>query len=338
MIIRILVTAILFAMSTVAASAEVKVSTKGGLKVESEDYSFKVGGRIHYDYNRSELNGITDEDDFDLRRGWLTVSGAIGDDWEFKTQFEVDGGGAQDLFIRYKGWGKAANLTVGKYKIPFGMEFLSSSNDITVLERSGITEGYALGRQEGVSLHGSFGSNQTYAVALFTDNEKDSEKGVAARTTWAPFKTDTASVHLGIAFKDIAEDNAVGFEVGGTSGPFHVQAEYFDGESNNTDLSGYYLQAGYIFTGETRPYKGGVYKRPKPSGKGGAWEGVVRYEDGDGNHGDIELGRTDAKAVTLGVNWYATNNVRLGVSYQDGEDNLTTDDGSEFRVRLQLTY
>lgn len=338
MIIRNLAATIVFAVFTVAANAEVKVSTKGGLTVESEDYSFKVGGRIHYDYNKSELNGITDEDDFDLRRGWLAVSGAVGDNWEFKSQFQVDGGGAQDLYIRYKGWGKAANLTIGKHKIPFGMEFLTSSNDITVLERSGVTEGYALGRQEGVSLHGSFGSNQTYAVGLFTDDEIDSEKGVAVRTTWAPFKTDSASVHLGVAYKDIAEDNAIGFEVGGTSSPFHVQAEYFDGESNNIDVSGYYVQAGYIFTGETRPYMGGIYQRPKPNSKGGAWEGVVRYEDGDGNHADIELGQTDANAITLGVNWYATNNVRLGVSYQDGESNLISDDGSEFRARIQLTY
>ena len=234
--------------------------------------------------------------------------------------------------------GKAANLTVGKYKTPFGMEFLASSNDITVLERSGITEGFTLGRQEGVSLHGSFGRNQTYAVALFTDNQKNSERGVAARTTWAPLKSDIASVHLGIAFRDIADDEAIGFEVAGSYGPFHLQAEYFDGEVNNTDLSGYYMQAGYIFTGETRPYKNGIYKRPKPTNRSGAWEAVFRYEDGDGNHGDIELGKTDAKAVTLGVNWYATNNVRLGISYQDGEDNQTTDDGTELRVRFQLSY
>ena len=106
----------------------------------------------------------------------------------------------------------------------------------------------------------------------------------------------------------------------------------------NDDLSGYYLQAGYFLTGESRPYSGGKFKRPKPEGKGGAWEIVARYEDGDGNHSDIELGADDATAYTLGVNWYAHKNVKFGVNYTDGESNTSDDDGSEFRVRFQLTF
>jgi phosphate-selective porin OprO/OprP len=114
-------------------------------------------------------------------------------------------------------------------------------------------------------------------------------------------------------------------------GPFHIQAEYVDAEFGGDDLSGYYVQAGYVLTGETRPYSGGKFKRVKPEAKTGAWEVVARYEDGDGDYSDIELGRTDATAYTLGLNWYAHENLRLGVNYSD-------DDGNEFRVRFQLTF
>lgn len=325
------------ALTAPAANAEVKVSTKGGLKVTSGDYEFKFGGRIMYDYNRAEENGVVDEDDFDLRRGRVFVSGIIAKDWAFKTQFNVDGDGVEDLYLRYTGWGKGANVTIGNQKMPFGLEEMQSSKDISVLERSAITERYSVGRAEGIQLHGK-GGNQTYGIGIFGDDTPDSEIGFAARYTIAPVKSDTSVVHFGIAYKDIADESAFGIEAAATSGPFHIQAEYVDGEeADNDDLSGFYVQAGYIFTGETRPYKDGVFKRVKPSGKGGAWEAVVRYEDGDGNHSDIELGRTDADAFTLGLNYYPHNNVRLGVNFTDGED-VDGNEGEEFRVRFQLTF
>ena len=321
-----------------AANAEVKVSTKGGLKVTSGDYKFQFGGRVMYDFNKSELNGETDENDFDLRRGRLYAKGNIAKDWAFKSQFNVDGGGFEDLYIRYTGFGKGANITIGNQKMPFGLEELTSSKDISILERSAITERYAVGRAEGIKLHGKAGDNASYAIGVFTDDEKDADVGFAARYTKA-FKGDNSLVHLGVAYKDINDDSALGVEGAFASGPFHVQAEYVDGEEgSNDDLSGYYLQAGYILTGESRPYKGGKFKRVKPEGKGGAWELVARYEDGDGNHSDIELGRDDASAFTLGLNWYAHKNVKLGVNYTDGESNTSSNDGSEFRVRFQLTF
>lgn len=321
--------------------AEVKVSTKGGLKVSSGDFKFSVGGRIQYDYNRAELNGVVDEKDFDLRRGRIAIKGNVAKNWKFKSQFNVNGKGAEDLYLTYTGWGKGANFTVGKFIQPFGLEQLTSSKDISVLERSAATEQYALGRQEGVKLHGSFG-NSTYAASIFTDDvDEDSsgeETGFAARYTIAPVKSDTGLLHLGVAYRDIEDSSALGLEAAAVAGPFHIQAEYMDGDKGGDDISGYYLQAGYIFTGESRPYKGGVFKRVKPKGNSGAWEIVARYEDGDGKYSDIELGSTDASSYTIGLNWYAHKNVRFGMNYTDGEDNITGDDGSELRVRFQLTF
>ncbi|MEO0368536.1 MAG: porin [Pseudomonadota bacterium] len=321
------------------AQAETKVSTKGGLKVTSGDYKFEFGGRIMYDYNKAEENGIVDEDDFDLRRGRIFAKGNIAKDWAFKTQFNVDGSGVEDLYLRYTGWGKSAQLTFGNQKMPFGLEELTSSKDISVLERSAITERYAVGRAEGVQLHGSLGKQSSYGIGLFADDTDDSDWGVAARYTYAPILTDTSVLHFGIAYKDIADDSALGLEAAASTGPFHIQAEYVDGEEgSDDDLSGYYIQAGYILTGESRPYKGGKFKRVAPGGEGGAWEVVARYEDGDGSHSDIELGTTDASAFTLGLNYYPHKNIRIGINYTDGEDNLSNDEGEEFRVRFQLTF
>ncbi|MFT4629581.1 MAG: phosphate-selective porin OprO/OprP [Dinoroseobacter sp.] len=340
--IRLLVSLVTVTLGFVAtANAETKVSTAGGLKVTSGDYEFKFGGRIMYDYNKSEKNGVTDEDGFDLRRGRVYASGKIAKDWAFKSQFNVNGGGVEDLYLRYTGFGEMANVTIGNQKVPFGLEELTSSKDISVLERSAITEQYAIGRAESVQLHGVLGGNSTYAISAFAvdqDDSNDDEIGFAARYTIAPIKSDNAVVHLGLAYRDIADSDAFGVELAATSGSFHIQAEYANGDLGTDSLDGYYVQAGYIFTGESRPYSKGVFKRVNPNGKAGAWEAVVRYEDGDGNHSDIELGRTDATAYTVGLNWYAHKNVRLGINYTDGEDNNDDDDGNEFRVRFQLTF
>ena len=190
-------TLMLIAVSALAVTSvhaeEVVVSTKGGLKVSSGDYEFKFGGRIMYDYNKSEKNGVTDEDGFDLRRGRLYASGKISKDWSFKSQFNVDGSGAEDLYLRYSGFGKGALVTVGHQKVPFGLEELTSSKDISVLERSAITEQYAIGRAESVQLHGALGGNSSYAISAFAEDQDDSnddEIGFAARYTIAPLKSD----------------------------------------------------------------------------------------------------------------------------------------------------
>ena len=328
---------------TAKLQADVKVSTKGGLKVTSGDYSFQVGGRIMYDYNRTENNGVVVEDELGARRTRLNVQGTVAKDWQFKTQFNTDSaGGFVDLYLRYTGFGHAAAVTIGNQQQPFGLEQLTSSKDISILERAATTELFATGHAEGVQLSGKLDANQTYAAGLyFEDVDPDNtgqEVGVAARYTIAPVKTDSSLMHLGVAYSDIDETNALGLEVAAVSGSFHVQAEYFDGDFGDESLSGQYVQVGYILTGETRPYSGGKFKRVKPASQGGAWEVVARYEDGDGDFGDIELGETDATAYTVGVNWYAHNNVRFGLNYTDGEDENSDDEGEEIRLRAQLTF
>ena len=320
------------------------INTKGGIEVKTADnnYSAKLGGRIQYDYNYAELNGDADEDTFDVRRARLYVSGKAYD-WSYKIQYNVgdnNGGEPEDLYIRYNGWGKKATVTIGKQKEPFGLEELTSSKDISFLERSAITENYAPGRNKGVQFHGKSGAF-TYALGVFDEgnNNGDDDFAVTGRTTFTPVKSDDGVVHLGLAYSKRADDTDVtGLEVAASQGPFHVQAEYVDAEIGNTDLDGYYVQAGWIITGEQRPYSSGKFKRVKPSGDLGAVELIVRYEAGEGNYSDVELGRTDATSYGIGLNWYINSIVRAGISYSEGKDELSDDDGSEIRARLQLAF
>ena len=116
-----------------------------------------------------------------------------------------------------------------------------------------------------------------------------------------------------------------------------IVSEYFDAEEGSVDSDGFYVQAGWVITGETRPYKGGKFKRIKPANKSGAWEAVVRYEDGEGKYSDIGLTTADGEQTTFGVNYYANNAVRIGLSYMDGELE-TGEEGDELRARLQFVF
>ena len=278
--------------------SDIVIKTKGGFAVETVDgnKSFNIGGRIMWDYNRAEEDGVADENAFDVRRARVFLKGHV-DDWAYKAQWNIDdaegedGGTIEDLYIRYTGWGKKANVTIGRHKAPFGLEEQTSSKDISVLERSALTELYALGRQDGIQLHGK-GSNWTYGVGVYEGGDTDDKRGadnvsIAGRVTFAPIKEKTSLLHLGAGFYQtggeeagadrFGMEDAFNVEVAGVAGPFHYQAEYFDGTllpgdmiDGDEDVDGYYVQAGWILTGESRPYKDGKFKIVKPSKDSGA--------------------------------------------------------------------
>ena len=330
------------------------IDTDSGIKVKVSDNSasFQLGGRLQWDYDatQSDANGV-DTTDFDVRRARLYAKGHFGD-WAYKAQFNVaesdgaDGGDAEDLYIRYLGFGSAATVTIGKQKEPFGLEQLTSSKDISALERSAMSERYTPGRSGGIQLSGK-GSNWTYGIGYFEADGDGSDDfnntAVTARGTFAPVQTNNAVVHLGAGYTtrdaDVQADEVDTFnlELAGASGPFHAQAEYFDSEEGQVDVDGYYVQLGWIITGESRPYKAGAFKRVKPASPKGAWEVVARFEDGDGKYSDVGLATTDGKQTTLGVNYYANKNVRLGMSYMDGEE-ANGASGDEVRARLQYAF
>ena len=319
---------------------DLTVNLNGPIKIKTSDgdYSVKLGGRLMWDYNYAELNGVADEDDFSIRRARLYLSGNVKD-WSYKVQFNVgnnNGGSPEDLYIRYNGWGKKAVLTVGKQKEPFGLESLGSSKDISYLERSAITEAYAPGRNEGIQFSGQQGG-VTYAVGIFEDDSAGDRAAVTGRVTYSPIKSSDQVLHLGLAYSNRAADvNMSGVELAYSKGSYHLQTEYVTSDKLGVSSDGLYVQAGWIITGETRPYKSGIFKRVKPGSSSGAWEVVVRYEDGDGAYSDEELGNTDATSFGIGLNYYINNIIRVGATYTDAKDNLSYDTGSEFRARLQI--
>lgn len=330
------------AQTVTSSGQDLVINTNGKFVVETADGSsaFQIGGRLQWDYNLAEENGVVDEDALDIRRARLYASFETGN-WAYKAQFNIgngNGGTPEDLYIRYKGLPGGWSATLGHQNEPFGLNQMTSSKDISMLERSAAAEAYSFGRSDGLLLANSFGTS-TISAGVFEDDSTINSLAFTARGTHALNLDNGDLIHLGLDFSDRGNDTTnTGIEFAWVTGSAHFQAEHYWSDSAGTDMGGYYIQAGYILTGESLPYSGGAFKRVKASGNGGAWEIVARFESGDANYSDIELGNTDATAFGVGLNYYLNDNIRMGIGYTQGEDNNSSDEGSEWRARLQFTF
>ena len=152
---------------------------------------------------------------------------------------------------------------------------------------------------------------------------------------------------------DVDDFYSYGLEAAAVFGPFSLQGEYIathlnrDNNFSDLDFNGYYLYGSWLLTGESRSYRDrkGEFGPVTPKsivGKGGvgAWELGVRYSHLDLNDEDIQGG--EESNVTVGVNWYATPNIRFMFNYihvdTNDTNNRVIDDPDIFQVRAQIAF
>ena len=159
----------------------------------------------------------------------------------------------------------------------------------------------------------------------------------------------TKSVRLVDVRGDSDQVDQIGLEGALVCGSVSVQGEYMTvtPEVAGTDsptFTAYYVMGSYFLTGESRPYSGGAFGRPKPKrkfdlkkGTMGAVELAARMSRIDLNDGDFNGGVE--RNFTLGVNWYPHNNARVTLNYiaayldrGDLDDELTTIVSMRFQV------
>jgi len=184
-----------------------QAETKGGLKITSDDgnFSAELGGRIHFDTYLFDPDIEDPVSTSELRRARLAMKGKLWK-WEYKLErdFASGGpGGLRDVYIATKVLG--GKLTIGNFKPYRSMEELTSSNEITMMERSFATASgiYAdRSRQQGVGWH-KYWDCYTFGVAGFNLRDPGGPRneglGAASRVTWAPINDSLSTLHLGIS-------------------------------------------------------------------------------------------------------------------------------------------
>lgn len=125
---------------------------------------------------------------------------------------------------------------------------------------------------------------------------------------------------------NIEDVKMLGLEASGVYGPFSAGGEYthsWIGRNNGLDslsFNGWYGEAAWTLTGESRNYKEGRFFRVEPArnfsfskGGWGAWELAARVGGVDMNDGAFRAG--EMKNFTAALNWYVNSNVRFMFNY-----------------------
>ena len=179
----------------------------GKIAWESADgaYRFRLVGRLQVDgafFSGSEnrlSNGLT------IRRGRIGWQARIAKDWtsEFEVDFAGNGVEVTDAFVGWEGV-KGGLARAGNFKVPFGMDTMTSDNDIWFVEPAYV-DAWSPGRRLGVGWKQGgrdfSAAADLYGQAISVDTSGvDQGWGWGVRGTWAPLLvSDTRAIHVGLA-------------------------------------------------------------------------------------------------------------------------------------------
>lgn len=347
------------------------------------DFSLRLGGRLHADAawfiddNNDALND--DSSDYEFRRARLFVSGRAFDDWRYR--FEYDFAADSDYKIKsawigYNGF-KPVTLRAGNVLVPFSLEEMTSSNNITFMERA-LPKTFVPGYRVGALLN-THGDNWSAAAGLFDGKIQDGSEdgwGAAARLTFAPVRSKRRLLHGGAAVEyrepdevryaprpeshladrlvrtstlhDVDNTITAGLEAAAVYNSFSLQGEYMqvsverDNRRSDPDFNGWYVYGSWLVTGENRRYnvKKGNFKQIRPRSEYGAWELAARYSAVDLEDSNVTGG--EEKNITLGANWYLNRNIRFMANYvmtdADPDTNGNKESPDIFQLRAQVIF
>ena len=315
---------LLFLLAPAASMAQ-------GCMEATSDEGVSVVGYIQPQWTFDEANG-DNENTFHFNRARIGFVGSIPYDFSYYVMAELsptkNGPYLLDAFITWKRLGPYANITVGQFKSPFGLELSTPCQSLHTINRSLVVSELASPfRDLGVMIYGgtNFGKGDTDILnwkLAFTNgkgmNNLDNNKfkDIVARLIITPFK----DIKIGGSYKygkvlNPGIDNKLtrfGGDISIEKYNFLVQAEYIGGTDD-----GFKLEGGGCGQDPTiMPFDGKInkqgffvmvlYKTP--------WElqPVVKYGNYDS---DSDLPNTMKNTYTYGINYFFNDWLRLQINY-----------------------
>ena len=322
---RLSVLAAILLLGAIGASAQETKETPA----VTAGKALKLSGYTQFSYEA--LDG--GDNGFSIKRARLVLSGAILKNVRFKLQVDamkspilLDAN--VELFLH-----EAATLCFGQFKIPFGIEMLTSSGDLDTINRSqpvnnlspGLDIG-ANGRDIGAVVFGKT-SILEYTVGLFngaginkadTNEEKDWAGRLAVHPT--SFLTLGASLYDGSYSPSISvpseKRDRAGLDLAVLTGPVSLKGEYIRASDGTTLKEGWYLQGGYFFL-------------PKKL------QGIVKADSYSWNTKE-DLDRNSL--WTLGANWFFAERTKLQVNLEITRDASGKTIHTAFLAQLQAGF
>ena len=180
---------------------------------------FDIRGRLHMD----AFMGLSDADQFsngfNNRRARLGMNGTITDGWDGIVEVDFAGAGvsANDFRLR-RTFNDGSHLMIGHFKVPQGLNELTSSNNIAFIERTTVSNMITDARRMGVS-YARFGDQYGFQTMLFGRAigqrgaiQGDMPLGAALRGVYAP-QVGSSTLHLGgsVVYENLMDNNAIRF-------------------------------------------------------------------------------------------------------------------------------
>jgi len=195
--------------------------------------SISLTGRMHLDYRHNNMDlyasdfndrdSATGADNIELRRARLGVKGKFAKDFNYEIVGNLPGTATVDVaFVDYAKYSEV-KLRLGRFKQPFNLEELTSSNNIDFMERSYVNQ-LAPAKKNGAMIFGEPKTGFTYALSAYSmnDTEQDSKNdkmSFAGRSTLnfgELLGNKTMVAHIGMAGFD-AEYNVTPTSSSGVS-------------------------------------------------------------------------------------------------------------------------
>ena len=195
---------------------DMRVYWKQGLRLETADkrVKFRFGGRFHHDWTwQTADDGVGDlgsafdfDDGTQFRRARISFSGGFDDTIDWYAAYDFSSGGVaifRDVYLGYRGSGY--RVRVGQYKQPFSIEWHTTSNGITFMERGSLNQ-TIVNRGLGVMVHNDAkAEGLTWAAGFFREGDErgfdagDGDYTLTGRITGTPIHEDGGErvMHIG---------------------------------------------------------------------------------------------------------------------------------------------
>lgn len=242
-----------------------------------------------------------------------------------------------DAVIGYK-LARDNRISAGQFKVPFGLESLTSDAALDTINRSAVTEALVPGRDNGSSgrdiglqfsgnreLNTATGNKIDYALGVFNGSginvsDDNGHKDIAGRVAWKPGiegLTLGIAAYKGASGSTLATRNRTGAEVQYLFGEWALRGEYIRGKDNATSKKGYYATLVRNLTPAT--------------------QAVVRYDVFDPNTSKAD----DAQnTLTLGVNWFLNKDgyTRIQLNYERHGEEGTSVRNDQLLAQFQAGF
>lgn len=178
---------------------------KKGVITDNYYPDIAVRGRLHMDAGLHDEDTVRFGDGFNARRARIGISGNLDAHWSFVLEYdfaEEDVSAADLMFAKNLGGG---SLKIGQFKVPMGLNELTSSNNITFIERASNSNIVADARRIGIGFdyHERVYGVQSMVYGRSMGSREgagdDMPIGAGGRLYANPVHNDDWMVHLGLS-------------------------------------------------------------------------------------------------------------------------------------------